>query len=82
MSSPVVMIYYGALLELAAGAAEVRGPMEAAVSAMQKYEPHFDYFFHKEGTANGGNRYVTVLMYLSDVEEGGETVRAHVALLL
>ncbi|GAB4820202.1 hypothetical protein N2152v2_007248 [Parachlorella kessleri] len=40
----------------------------------QKYEPHFDYFFHKEGTANGGNRYATVLMYLSDVEEGGETI--------
>jgi prolyl 4-hydroxylase len=32
-----------------------------------------DYFFHKEGTANGGNRFLTVLMYLNDVEEGGET---------
>ncbi len=30
----------------------------------------------KEGTANGGNRYLTVLMYLNDVEEGGETCEA------
>ncbi|PSC72393.1 2-C-methyl-D-erythritol 4-phosphate chloroplastic [Micractinium conductrix] len=38
-----------------------------------EYEGHYDYFFHKEGTENGGNRYLTVLMYLNDVEEGGET---------
>jgi 2OG-Fe(II) oxygenase superfamily len=40
----------------------------------QKYDAHWDYFFHKEGTANGGNRMATVLMYLADTEEGGETV--------
>ncbi|KAL3525223.1 hypothetical protein ACH5RR_013595 [Cinchona calisaya] len=40
----------------------------------QKYEPHFDYFVDEFNTKNGGQRIATVLMYLSDVEEGGETV--------
>ncbi|XP_050214958.1 probable prolyl 4-hydroxylase 3 [Mercurialis annua] len=40
----------------------------------QKYEPHFDYFLDEFNTKNGGQRTATVLMYLSDVEEGGETV--------
>ncbi|KDO71350.1 hypothetical protein CISIN_1g023009mg [Citrus sinensis] len=42
--------------------------------AGQKYEPHFDYFMDEFNTKNGGQRMATVLMYLSDVEEGGETV--------
>jgi prolyl 4-hydroxylase len=40
----------------------------------QKYDPHFDYLFHEDGISNGGNRLLTLLIYLSDVEEGGETV--------
>ncbi|KAL8168396.1 hypothetical protein V2J09_009895 [Rumex salicifolius] len=40
----------------------------------QKYEPHYDYFLDDFNTHNGGQRIATVLMYLTDVEEGGETV--------
>ncbi|KAL6960684.1 putative prolyl 4-hydroxylase 7 [Sarracenia purpurea var. burkii] len=40
----------------------------------QKYEPHFDYFDDNVNQQLGGYRVATVLMYLSDVKRGGETV--------
>lgn len=40
----------------------------------QKYEPHYDFFHDKANLKLGGHRIATVLMYLSDVEKGGETV--------
>ncbi|XP_047325295.1 probable prolyl 4-hydroxylase 3 [Impatiens glandulifera] len=40
----------------------------------QKYDPHYDYFVDEFNTKNGGQRVATLLMYLSDVEEGGETI--------
>lgn len=40
----------------------------------QKYDPHYDYFTDKVNIAQGGHRFVTVLMYLTNVTKGGETV--------
>lgn len=40
----------------------------------QKYEPHLDVISSKDDEDGGGSRIATVLMYLSDVQEAGETV--------
>ncbi|XP_073156261.1 probable prolyl 4-hydroxylase 6 [Henckelia pumila] len=41
----------------------------------QKYEPHVDYLYdNNDLEVATGNRVATVLMYMSDVEKGGETV--------
>ncbi|KAG8068251.1 hypothetical protein GUJ93_ZPchr0005g14747 [Zizania palustris] len=40
----------------------------------EKYEQHYDYFADNVNTNRGGHRIATVLMYLTDVAEGGETV--------
>ncbi|KAJ1428822.1 ShKT domain [Sesbania bispinosa] len=40
----------------------------------QKYDPHYDYFVDKVNIARGGHRVATVLMYLTNVTRGGETV--------
>ncbi|KAK4367481.1 hypothetical protein RND71_011273 [Anisodus tanguticus] len=40
----------------------------------QKYEPHYDFFIDKVNQEFGSHRVATVLMYLSDVKKGGETI--------
>jgi len=42
----------------------------------QEYKPHHDYFdpkLYKDALRNGGQRQASVLCFLSDVDEGGET---------
>ncbi|KAH7672178.1 Procollagen-proline dioxygenase protein [Dioscorea alata] len=41
--------------------------------ANQFYKPHHDYFYDTYNLKRGGQRVATMLMYLSDDVEGGET---------
>ncbi|KAH7661871.1 Procollagen-proline dioxygenase protein [Dioscorea alata] len=40
----------------------------------EKYDPHLDFFLDKVDPKPSGHRVATVLMYLSNVRKGGETV--------
>lgn len=42
--------------------------------ANESYEPHHDYYHDESKLAVGGHRVATVLMYLSNVSRGGETI--------
>lgn len=51
----------------------------------KEYQPHFDYFPEQHAgsqafLAGGGQRMVTLIMYLNDVEAGGETVFPNIGL--
>nr|CAD1835173.1 unnamed protein product [Ananas comosus var. bracteatus] len=50
------------------------GLQVAHYKAGERYAAHHDYFSDKFSIRKGGQRIATFLMYLSDVEKGGETV--------
>ncbi|KAI8021213.1 Prolyl 4-hydroxylase 5 [Camellia lanceoleosa] len=49
---------------------------------VQKYEPHYDYFLVEFNTKNGGQQIATLLMYLSDVDEWGETISINYSIVV
>lgn len=51
----------------------LRGPHLHNSPCAHVLSPPQDYFFDDANVANGGNRWATILMYLTTPEEGGET---------
>lgn len=61
-------------LDASAWAARLCACMSGCQHACVSAEPHWDYFQDQVNQQNGGQRVATMLMYLTDVDDGGETV--------
>lgn len=61
---------------LTVGLSPLRPPLPShdADQLGQYYRPHQDWFADQHNINRGGQRVATVLMYLTDVEGGGETI--------
>lgn len=79
-SFDIVGIPYNPELADAVQVLRYKAPSETENGKGEWYKPHTDWFDeaaydgHDPTVNNGTNRFVTVFLYLSDVEEGGETV--------
>ena len=64
------------VVDARAGVARRRLSRCCGTNSAKSIAPHFDYFHDEfnQRREKGGQRVATVLMYLTDVEEGGETI--------